>query len=294
MADLDASVAETQKVLQAVISKPKLTEALLKKPPFRFLHDIVTEVKKQTGFPAGLTDHDQDSNNFKDKESKIAYLTKVIGFVTDAVGPIAVKPQKIVAGLEPENTNAWLQGLAKASSSSGGAAPAPAPKPAAAPAPAKAAAVPAKASSSSKANVDGIDVKVSFNAPAKEVFECFTVPNRVMAYTQSKCEVGTEPGQKLSLFDGSITGETVSCTPNEKLVWLWRQAAWPEGKVSTVTMTFEQTSPGTTEVAMRQTGVPAEDVHGNSNMRQVVEEGWKRNIFDRIKMVFGFGTPQFS
>jgi hypothetical protein len=51
-------------------------------------------------------------------------LTKVIGAVTAATGPLQVKPLKIVAGLEPENTNALLQGLAKAAA--GGGAPAPA------------------------------------------------------------------------------------------------------------------------------------------------------------------------
>lgn len=55
--------------------QPKLTEPLLKKPPFRFLHDIVTEVRKATGFPAELTDADLDSNNFKDKDSKVCNTT---------------------------------------------------------------------------------------------------------------------------------------------------------------------------------------------------------------------------
>ncbi|KAJ1494411.1 microtubule-binding protein MIP-T3-domain-containing protein [Baffinella frigidus] len=118
MADIDASIAETQKVLGAIIQKPKLTEGLLKKPPFRFLHDIVTEVKKVSGFPAStiLTDFDLDSGNFKDKDSKVAYLNKIIGAVSEAAGtPLQVKPLKIVAGLEPELTNELLQALAKAS-----------------------------------------------------------------------------------------------------------------------------------------------------------------------------------
>jgi TRAF3-interacting protein 1 len=68
-----------------------------------------------------LSDYDLDSGNFKDKESKIAYLNKVIGAVSDAVGAVAVKPLKIVAGLEPENTNALLQALARAAA---GGAPA--------------------------------------------------------------------------------------------------------------------------------------------------------------------------
>jgi len=49
----------------------------LKKPPFRFLHDIVTEVKKSTGFPAELTDTDLDSGNFKDKESKVIIVNNI-------------------------------------------------------------------------------------------------------------------------------------------------------------------------------------------------------------------------
>lgn len=86
--------------------QPKLSESLLKKPPFRFLHDIVTEVKKvssitancrrafsfpssighqiglrlnivlqNTGFPAILEEHDMDSGNFKDKDSKVFFQT---------------------------------------------------------------------------------------------------------------------------------------------------------------------------------------------------------------------------
>lgn len=39
-----AVVRRTQEALGKVIRRPPLTEKLLNKPPFRYLHDIITEV----------------------------------------------------------------------------------------------------------------------------------------------------------------------------------------------------------------------------------------------------------
>lgn len=100
-----------------------MTENLLKKPPFRFLHDIVSEVTRNTGFAQGLyTDEELNSGNIKDKDSKVAYLNKIIncvGVTLDAFVP--ARPLKIVAGLEPEKTNVFLQMLARAAGSGNGA-----------------------------------------------------------------------------------------------------------------------------------------------------------------------------
>jgi len=40
-----AVIKKTQDTLGKVIKKPPLTDKLLSKPPFRFLHDIITEVR---------------------------------------------------------------------------------------------------------------------------------------------------------------------------------------------------------------------------------------------------------
>ncbi|KAG0559279.1 hypothetical protein M758_10G091500 [Ceratodon purpureus] len=109
----------TQKVLQGdipIVRRPRLTEALLKKPPFRFLHDIITEVCRQTGFAGGLfTQEEQISSNMKDKESKVAYLWKIVNCVGITLNAhVPARPLKIVSGMEPEQTNIFLQMLAAA------------------------------------------------------------------------------------------------------------------------------------------------------------------------------------
>ncbi|XP_037095618.1 TRAF3-interacting protein 1 isoform X3 [Syngnathus acus] len=110
-----AVVKKTQDALGKVIKKPPLTEKLLGKPPFRYLHDIFSEIIRTTGFMKGLyKDSELKSDNVKDKESKIGFLQKAIDVVILVSGePLAAKPARIVAGHEPEKTNELLQAIAQ-------------------------------------------------------------------------------------------------------------------------------------------------------------------------------------
>ncbi|XP_033715334.1 TRAF3-interacting protein 1 isoform X2 [Tursiops truncatus] len=110
-----AVVKRTQEALGKVIRRPPLTEKLLNKPPFRYLHDIITEVIRMTGFMKGLyTDAEMKSDNVKDKDAKISFLQKAIDVVAMVSGePLLAKPARIVAGHEPERTNELLQRIGK-------------------------------------------------------------------------------------------------------------------------------------------------------------------------------------
>ncbi|KAB0385585.1 hypothetical protein FD755_000541 [Muntiacus reevesi] len=110
-----AVVKRTQEALGKVIRRPPLTEKLLNKPPFRYLHDIITEVIRMTGFMKGLyTDIEMKSDNVKDKDAKISFLQKAIDVVVIVSGePLSAKPARIVAGHEPERTNELLQRIGK-------------------------------------------------------------------------------------------------------------------------------------------------------------------------------------
>lgn len=110
-----AVVRRTQEALGKVIRRPPLTEKLLNKPPFRYLHDIITEVIRTTGFLKGLySDAEMKSENVKDKDAKIGFLQKAIDVVVLVSGePLSVKPARIVAGHEPERTNELLQRIGR-------------------------------------------------------------------------------------------------------------------------------------------------------------------------------------
>ncbi|XP_059583140.1 TRAF3-interacting protein 1 isoform X2 [Alligator mississippiensis] len=123
-----AVVRRTQESLGRVIRKPPLTDRLLCKPPFRYLHDVIGEVGlfapssrprcqviRVTGFMKGLyTDFEMKSDNVKDKDARISFLQKAIDVVIMVTGePLAVKPVRIVAGHEPEKTNEFLQAIGK-------------------------------------------------------------------------------------------------------------------------------------------------------------------------------------
>ncbi|KAI8915056.1 microtubule-binding protein MIP-T3-domain-containing protein [Entophlyctis helioformis] len=112
---LDDLTKKTIDILGRIIKKPPLTQKLLAKPPFRYLHDIFSELVRTCPFAVGLyTEAEMNSENVKEKEAKVAYLLKMIDCVGIATGlEIRANPLKIVAGLEPEETNALLQLIGK-------------------------------------------------------------------------------------------------------------------------------------------------------------------------------------
>lgn len=103
----------TKTTLGAIITKPPLTDKLLQRPPFKYLHDIITEVMKTTGYFKGLFTADElDHSKITNKEQKVAFLQKVIDVVIMASGEsLKVRPSKVVSGHEAERTNELLQTL---------------------------------------------------------------------------------------------------------------------------------------------------------------------------------------
>jgi TRAF3-interacting protein 1 len=107
---------ELQTGKDALISKPRLTDKLLERPPFKLLHDVFTRVQAATNFAPGLfSEAEADRDQLTDKQSKLNWLKKAIGCVERTINEdLGVKSEKVVAGKEPEKTNVFLRALAKA------------------------------------------------------------------------------------------------------------------------------------------------------------------------------------
>lgn len=109
----------TQKLFSTLIQKPTLTDKLLERPPFKFLHDVITETINSTGYLKGyFTDDELDVEKASSsKEFKLAFLQKLIDILNIDGLLNQVKPAKIVAGKESENTNFLLQKFASEAAS---------------------------------------------------------------------------------------------------------------------------------------------------------------------------------
>ena len=114
---LEDVIAETRTTITSIISKPKITDKLLSRPPFRFLYDIIVALDAATdlGLEQVLTADEYDSSNVTDKASKLQFLDKIVKHVEGKLDTtIDINPKKVVAGLEPDKTCAFLQLLADA------------------------------------------------------------------------------------------------------------------------------------------------------------------------------------
>uniref|UniRef100_A0A0K0FDZ4 KH domain-containing protein n=1 Tax=Strongyloides venezuelensis TaxID=75913 RepID=A0A0K0FDZ4_STRVS len=102
-------------VSKQIISKPILTETLLKRPPFRFLFDIINETINETSYLCDKYTKDfLDIEKLNDKASKVSFLDDLIKIVNDDGSLDNLKANKIVAGKDAELTNLFLQKFAKA------------------------------------------------------------------------------------------------------------------------------------------------------------------------------------
>mmetsp|Transcript_21154 Transcript_21154/g.82115 ORF Transcript_21154/g.82115 Transcript_21154/m.82115 type:complete len:352 (-) Transcript_21154:122-1177(-) len=138
----------------------------------------------------------------------------------------------------------------------------------------------AKPTESKTVSTRSINQKVVFEAPLKDLFNCFVESRRLQAFTQSDVKFETTPGFEFAFFGGQVQGVVKKIVTGERIVLKWRSADWPAEHYSLVTMRFAKVDGGT-ELTLKQIKVPSTDVDRATS-------GWSTHFWQRIRAVFGY------
>ncbi|KAF4710784.1 hypothetical protein FOZ62_002089 [Perkinsus olseni] len=114
---LSQLVAQSQRKLGGLITRPKLTDKLLSRPPVKFLYDIVSEVSVVTGFGAEIV-KEVSSEELSRREAKLKFITLLHSATEHALRRrIDLDPLRVICGKDSEKTNKLLISFHEAATS---------------------------------------------------------------------------------------------------------------------------------------------------------------------------------
>jgi len=139
---------------------------------------------------------------------------------------------------------------------------------------------------SSSVNTTTVTDTEEFRAPASELYQTFTDPQRITAFTRAAPKVfeGAKKGGKFELFGGNVSGEYIELVEPTKIIQSWRLDQWPKGHFSRLEINFDQNDvDNVTVMRVSWSGVPI-------GQEEVTKRNWGEYYVRSIKQTFGFGT----
>jgi len=143
-----------------------------------------------------------------------------------------------------------------------------------------------QAKGSSSVNTTTVTDTEEFRAPASELYQTFTDPQRISAFTRASPKLfeGAKKGGKFELFGGNVSGEYLELVEPTKIVQSWRLDQWPKGHFSRLEINFDQNDvDNVTVMRVSWSGVPV-------GQEEVTKRNWGEYYVRSIKQTFGFGT----
>ncbi len=139
----------------------------------------------------------------------------------------------------------------------------------------------------STVNTTTVTDNEEFRTTAAEMFQTFTDPQRLAAFTRAPPKVfeGAKVGAKFELFGGNVSGQFLELEAPTKIVQTWRLDQWPAGHYSKLRIEFDQNDVDSVTV-MRVTwsGVPV-------GQEEVTKRNWGEYYVRSIKKTFGYAPP---
>ncbi|KAF2724814.1 Hsp90 co-chaperone AHA1 [Polychaeton citri CBS 116435] len=137
-----------------------------------------------------------------------------------------------------------------------------------------------------KVNVTALSDQQEFRTTAEQLYETFTDPQRIAAFTRAPPKVfeGAKQGGKFEIFGGNVSGEFTKLDRPTSIEQKWRLAQWPAGHFSNLKMKFEQNDvDAVTIMRVDWEGVPVGE-------EDATRRNWSDYYVRSIKTTFGFGT----
>lgn len=125
-----------------------------------------------------------------------------------------------------------------------------------------------------------------FRTTADQLFETFTDPQRIAAFTRAPPKVfeGAKEGGRFEIFGGNVSGAYAKLQKPTYIEQKWRLAQWPAGHFSTLKIKFEQNDvDAVTVMRVDWEGVPV-------GQEEPTKRNWDEYYVRSIKTTFGFGT----
>jgi len=137
---------------------------------------------------------------------------------------------------------------------------------------------------SSSVNTTTVTDTEEFRAPATELYQTFTDPQRISAFTRAapKLFEGAKKGGKFELFGGNVAGEYLELVEPTKIVQSWRLDQWPKDHYSRLEINFDQNDvDNVTVMRVSWSGVPV-------GQEEVTKRNWREYYVRSIKQTFGY------
>lgn len=122
--------------------------------------------------------------------------------------------------------------------------------------------------------------KMRWQVPVENLFNCLTDARAASMYTRSPAKMDAKTGGQFEFLGGAISGYYVDLQAPTLIKQQWRIGNWPVGVHSSVVMQLVKEEPGVTILEFAQSGIP-------EGQLQRVQEGWRANFFDAMKLACG-------
>lgn len=131
-------------------------------------------------------------------------------------------------------------------------------------------------------NTVSVSLTPTFNAPASHLYDAFTKPEMVRAWTRGSGDVTPTEGADYTLFGGNVSGKITKLVPNKEIGMTWRLREWKAEHFANLKLSFAE-GDGETVLNVNLDGVPV-------GQEEVVENNFDEYYIRPIKLTFGFGA----